>query len=171
MEKIMSPKHKDISRSVVETLEDRRFFSAATLNFDLNRDGTINGDDFFVIDANHGQEVSGWANGDINGDGDCDDHDLDLLTGAFDALEGGKDAVQNDSGEIQSLILLPGDANADGVVNDVDMYDTNFDGTVDDMEYWEASHGPPDRTGSWATGDFTGDGIVNENDLVIHEAV
>ena len=167
----MSRKHTTTSRTIVEQLEDRRLYAAGVMNFDLNRDGEINGDDFFVIDSNAGQEVSGWANGDINGDGHCDGSDLDLLTGAWETALGGKDSIQNDSGDFQSLILLPGDANSDGVVNDVDMYDTNFDGIVDDLERWESEQGPVNRTGTWNTGDFTGDGLVDDNDVVIFNAV
>jgi hypothetical protein len=161
---------KTVSRSVVEGLEGRRFFSASPMNFDLNRDGEINGDDFYVVDSNAGQEVSGWANGDVNGDGLCDGVDQAHMTAAFDAANAGLDTVLND-GEENPLVMLPGDANGDGSVTDADLYDLNGDGVVDDYEQWEASNGVNPRSGTWATGDFTGDGIVDENDVIIHEAV
>ena len=155
---------------MIEMLESRRLYSAAAVNCDVNRDAVVNGDDFFVVDANQGQAVTGWANGDINGDGMCDGADAALLTAAWEAANAGSGTIVTDSG-FQALVLKPGDANGDGEVTDADFYDLNQDGTVDDYERWEASQGEPDRTGTWSTGDFNGDGLVNHTDSVIFNAV
>ncbi len=140
---------------LVESLEGRRMFSVAAdvpMQYDINRDGDINGDDFFVLDQHMNQEVKGWANGDINNSGRCDSTDAELLTGAYDRLNGIEPA---NFGEV--LIARPGDINADGEVNADDLFVLDSSG--------------PDHAGGWADGDLNGDGSVDHKDKVIGNAV
>lgn len=58
---------------------------------DANYDGTINGDDFAIVDAGKAASRTGWANGDFNNDGVIDQNDYLLMDtnygiqiGAFD---------------------------------------------------------------------------------------
>ena len=158
----MSKYTNNVSRSIVETLEGRRMMNGA-VNFDLDRNGEVNGDDFQIIGINMNQEVSGWANGDLDGTGTVDEADLHLM-----------ETVYNATGDASSLVLLPGDANGDGEVTDGDLIssndDTNFDGVVDALETWEALQ-PSNLPGEWSDGDFTGDGVVDQADFDLFQGV
>lgn len=144
------------SRNVpmVESLEDRCLRSvsapAGPMNFDLARDGQINGDDLFVVDSHVGQAVSGWANGDVNNDGVVDSTDQELETSAFNAFNAGATKTLLPGGIEATLILMPGDANGDGEVN------------ADDQ--WAIDNSINSGKGGWADGDFNGDGDVNADD-------
>src|SRR5205085_3777527 len=120
---------------VFESLEDRRLRSVSTpagpMNFDLCRDGAINGDDLYVVDSHVGQAVSGWANGDVNNDGVVDSTDQDRELSAFNAFNAGETKLLTPGGLESTLILMPGDANGDGQVNADDqlsIYNSNYSG-------------------------------------------
>jgi hypothetical protein len=142
--------------SIIETLEGRTLRSASPMNFDLNRDARIDGEDCWYVDANMGQQVSGWANGDINGDGSVTQDDATLLGNALVEFKLGHDSIQLDSETTVSLLLLPGDADGNG--------------SIDGEDYWYMDSGPLGRSGTWADGDFNGDGTVDQTDYIIINA-
>jgi hypothetical protein len=154
------------SRAAIETLEDRRLKSCeiTPYNFDLNRDGEISGDDFYVVDAHLGQNVRGWANGDIDNNGVVDEIDQCLLTSAYEqSLYEQPTVTESDpnlplADSVQIIVVMkPGDANGDGEVNGDDFFILD-------------SNPIRGREGNWSDGDFNGDGYVDDADYIIINA-
>ncbi|HYO09684.1 MAG TPA: PA14 domain-containing protein [Tepidisphaeraceae bacterium] len=56
---------------------------------DANLDGTINGDDYFLLDSNAGRVGANWYNGDFNFDGKVDGDDYFLIDSNASAARGG----------------------------------------------------------------------------------
>ena len=50
---------------------------------DANVDGTVNADDFALIDKGFAAHLAGWSNGDFNGDGVVDQNDYLIIDAAF----------------------------------------------------------------------------------------
>jgi hypothetical protein len=140
--------------ALIEPLPSRRLLSVVPYNCDVNRDGDLDGDDFFVVDSNAlVGAVTGWGMGDINGDGNADASDAGLLCGAFQAHCAGQTCEPDG----HALIPQPGDANSDG----------NIDGD----DYFAMDSNPtPGHAGGWADGDFNGDGKVDGVDYIIINA-
>jgi hypothetical protein len=145
------------NNSVIETLEGRRMFDGSLAggtqyNYDLDRNGEVNGDDAFVVDSRcteTGNTYSGWANGDIDGNGTVDAVDKGLMDAALEEAFSGKTY----EGSNPTLPML-GDSNGNGEIDGDDLVVGGSFGT----------------NKSWADGDYTGDGIVDKNDLLIVES-
>jgi hypothetical protein len=157
------------TRSIVETLECRTLRSAAPVNFDLDRNGEINMDDMWVVDSHNipGNEYSGWAEGNVNGDNTVDSLDQDAMFAAIEAFNA-------PGADTSSSLLKLGDANGDGEITEVDMFDFDSNGEYDGydaaMRKLEEELGYSTRPGTWAEGDFNGDGMVDKTDVTIFNA-
>ncbi|MGE5611815.1 MAG: hypothetical protein ACM359_21385, partial [Bacillota bacterium] len=59
-----------------------------TWNGDVNLDGVLNGDDYFLVDSGFLTQAGGYQNGDLNFDGKVDGDDYFLIDSAFIAQSG-----------------------------------------------------------------------------------
>jgi len=107
---------------------------------DFDLDGDIDWDDFLIWQENEGKTNARFTDGDANGDGVVDVHDLDILYDNFGQTGGNKNFCA--------------DFNRDGVV----------DGT--DLAIWE-EFGLLSQCASRFEGDANGDGDVDGSDFMI----
>ena len=112
--------------------------------------------------------------GDFNGDGSLDCHDIDALTleiveqshgPAYDLTN---DSFVNQVDLYEWLAIAGAENNASG--NAYLLGDANLDGFVDASDYniWNANKFT--RSAAWCSGDFSGDGIVDARDFNIWNA-
>ena len=112
--------------------------------------------------------------GDLNGDTDIDEEDLELL---FYAIDNNVYETFDVNGNVTGLNDLNGDGNLD--LDDIEIWvedvidslmgDANLDGTVNGQDYlaWNANKFSSDPDYEYSEGDFNNDGHVNGQDFVI----
>ncbi len=131
--------------------QDDRFLMTAQLGkllrapADFNQDDVIDESDFSIIALNWVQSVEPFTNGDASGDGVVNRDDiLTFEANRIDPLAG------------RPPRQIPGDANFDGFVNNAD------------LQLWAANLGRDDVAPPYSQdGDVTGDPLVNHDDLVV----
>ena len=134
-------------------------------NADVNEDGTVSVDDYFLVNVSVGATCGRRLLGDIDGNGQVNNTDFSKVLGAYgstdDAFDINGDRIVDD----QDIAIL--EANWGATLGRRLLGDINGDNSVDSLDLAEV-------TGAWGTGasaaDMNGDNVVDAFELNVVRA-